>query len=227
MLELKCYSSLDGVVAKAHFVESNLIKIAKIGVCKLALQKVAEKWVYLHKYKFPRKFGLIMKKSHLSLFSLVAVAFLAACSSTPKQADVSDNSGVSNKGAASVAPVVVPDHLDPNSSLSKNHSIYFDFDSFVVKSEYKSVIQQHGAYLVAHPALSIKVEGNADERGSREYNLALGQKRAEAAAKALKVVGVKESQVEAVSWGKEKPVATGHDEASWAKNRRDDITYNK
>jgi peptidoglycan-associated lipoprotein len=169
-----------------------------------------------------------MKKMHLSLLSLTAVVFLAACSSTPKLAETADaNSSVSSKGASSVESVVIPAHLDPNSVLSKNRSIYFDFDSFVVKSDSAAVVQQHGAYLAANPSLSIKVEGNADERGSREYNLALGQKRAEAGAKALKVYGVKESQIEAVSWGKEKPVATGHDEAAWAQNRRDDITYNK
>lgn len=165
-----------------------------------------------------------MSGSKLKVLSLAVVAFLAACSSTPKSSDATD---ASPKPASAVAAVVVPAHLDPNSELSKNHSIYFDFDSFVVKSEFANVVKQHGTYLAAHQALSIKVEGNADERGSREYNLALGQKRAEAAVKALKVYGVKDKQIEAVSWGKEKPVATGHDESSWAKNRRDDIVYNK
>ena len=167
-----------------------------------------------------------MRGSELKVLSCVAVLALAACSSTPPAAS-SDASAKQAAPASAVAAVVVPPHLDPNSVLSKNHSVYFDFDKFTIKQEYASVIQQHGTYLASHPQLSIKVEGNADERGSREYNLALGQKRAEAAAKALKVYGVKDAQVEAVSWGKEKPVATGHDEAAWAKNRRDDIVYNK
>jgi peptidoglycan-associated lipoprotein len=165
-----------------------------------------------------------MKDSMFKLLGVSLVAFLAACSSTPK----TENADASaSKGASAVAAVVVPAHLDPNSELSKNHSIYFDFDSFVVAPKYSNVVQKHGTYLAANPAVKAKIEGNADERGGREYNLALGQKRADAAVKALKVYGVKDGQVEAVSWGKEKPVAAGHDEAAWAQNRRDDITYSK
>ena len=87
------------------------------------------------------------------------------------------------------------------------------------------MLELHGRYLSGNPTLSIRVEGNADERGSTEYNLALGQKRAEAVVRALKVYGVKDSQVEAISWGKEKPKAMGHDEAAWAQNRRVDLAY--
>ena len=105
--------------------------------------------------------------------------------------------------------------------------LFRSFDDFTVKKDYAALIERQGNYLSANPKLAIKVEGNADERGSSEYNLALGQKRAQAVATALKVYGVKDGQMEVVSWGKERPVATGHDEDSWAKNRRADVVYPK
>lgn len=152
------------------------------------------------------------------LISIIASAF-AGCSST-KVADTQTSGAKS-----AVAQVVVPAHLDANSQLSKNKSVYFDFDQFNVKQQYLSVAEQHGKYLNVNKPLSVRVEGNADERGGREYNLALGQKRAEAVAKALKVYGARDLQVEPVSWGKEKPKAQGHDEAAWAENRRVDVNY--
>lgn len=169
------------------------------------------------------------------------IGILAGCSSTP----------VSNPGTAtSVVPVatraaelpaskttpapaamvptkVLPPYLDPASALYSKRSIYFDYDVFSVKKDFESMLELHGKYLASNPSVSIKVEGNADERGGTEYNLALGQKRAEAVALVMKVFGVKPSQVEAVSWGKEKPKATGHDEAAWAENRRVDLVYPK
>jgi peptidoglycan-associated lipoprotein len=119
----------------------------------------------------------------------------------------------------------LPGHLDPASAISTQRSVFFDYDVFSVKPEFNDLIALHGKYLADNAGLSIKVEGHADERGSKSYNLALGQKRAEAVAKALKVFGVKDSQVEATSWGEEKPKAEGHDEAAWAQNRRADIAY--
>ena len=119
----------------------------------------------------------------------------------------------------------MPAHLDPKSAVSTRRSIYFDLDEYVVKQEYAPVIELHGKYLAANPSLVSKIEGNGDERGSSEYNLALGQKRAETVRQALKAYGARDSQMEAVSFGKEKPVATGHGEASWAQNRRADIRY--
>ncbi|HSD59596.1 MAG TPA: peptidoglycan-associated lipoprotein Pal, partial [Burkholderiales bacterium] len=104
-------------------------------------------------------------------------------------------------------------------------SVYFEFDSFVIKDEYKPLIQAHAQYLKQNPKAKTILQGNADERGSREYNLALGQKRADSVKKALEVLGVKDAQVESVSFGEEKPRGTGHDEASWAENRRTDIVY--
>jgi peptidoglycan-associated lipoprotein len=127
--------------------------------------------------------------------------------------------------ASIVAKVVVPDHLNPNSSLSKNRSVFFDYDDFSVKKEFSSLIENHAKYVSANSKLAVKVEGNTDERGGREYNLALGQKRAEAVVRAMKIYGAKDAQMEAVSYGSEKPAALGHDESSWAQNRRADISY--
>ncbi|MNX83448.1 Outer membrane protein P6 precursor [compost metagenome] len=94
-----------------------------------------------------------------------------------------------------------------------------------MKSDYQSMLQAHSQYLGANKGRKILIQGNTDERGTSEYNLALGQKRAEAVRRSLSSLGVPESQMEAVSLGKEKPKATGHDEASWAENRRADIAY--
>jgi len=113
---------------------------------------------------------------------------------------------------------------DPQGVLAKR-SVYFDFDSYVVKDDYKSVVENHSKYLTTNKQRKILIQGNTDERGGSEYNLALGQKRAEAVRKSMSLLGVPESQMEAVSLGKEKPKATGHDEASWAENRRADVVY--
>jgi peptidoglycan-associated lipoprotein len=168
-----------------------------------------------------------MSKRHIALLSLISVAFLSACSSTK----LADTKEVAPK-AVEVAPQaeskvasVVADHLNPNSLISTQRSVYFDFDQYVVKSNDAALVERHGKYLAGKPALAIRVEGNTDERGGREYNLALGQKRAEAVVRALKVYGVTDKQVEPVSFGKEKPKAEGHDEAAWAQNRRVDLVY--
>ncbi|NDY91632.1 peptidoglycan-associated lipoprotein Pal [Ideonella sp. TBM-1] len=116
-------------------------------------------------------------------------------------------------------------HLDPASRISVERSVYFDFDKFDIKPEFNGLVELHGRYLASNPSLAIKVEGNADERGSKEYNLALGQKRAESVVRALKSFGAGDKQMEAISWGEEKPVATGGNEAAWGKNRRADVVY--
>jgi peptidoglycan-associated lipoprotein len=113
---------------------------------------------------------------------------------------------------------------DANSPLAKR-SIYFDYDSYVVRDEYRSTIDAHARYLTGERSRRVIVQGNTDERGSREYNLALGQKRAEAVRRSLTALGVPDAQVEAVSLGEEKPRATGQDEASFAENRRADLVY--
>lgn len=124
-----------------------------------------------------------------------------------------------------VATVTLPAHLDPKSQVSRERSVYFDFDEYALDSGDNALIETHGKYLAAHPALAIRVEGNTDERGSAEYNLALGQRRAQAVVSALKIYGVKETQLEAVSWGKERPRTGGGDEGAWAQNRRADLQY--
>lgn len=113
---------------------------------------------------------------------------------------------------------------NPASPLSKR-SVFFDFDSFVVKDEYRPMLEAHAGYLMSKADAHVILQGNADERGSREYNLALGQKRAEAVRKSLAVLGVKDSQMEAISFGEEKPRNEGHDEAAYAENRRTDVVY--
>jgi peptidoglycan-associated lipoprotein len=113
---------------------------------------------------------------------------------------------------------------DPNNPLSKR-SIFFDYDSFEIRSEFSAIVDAHAKYLNANKAKKVTIQGNTDERGSREYNLALGQKRAEAVRKALAALGVSESQMEAISFGEEKPRGTSNDEAAWAENRRADFAY--
>lgn len=101
--------------------------------------------------------------------------------------------------------------------------VYFDFDSFVLKDEFKPLVDAHAKALVANGARRIVIEGHTDERGGREYNLALGQKRAEAVARALKLLGGKDGQIETTSFGEERAAATGSDEIAWAKNRRAEL----
>jgi peptidoglycan-associated lipoprotein len=113
---------------------------------------------------------------------------------------------------------------DSSGALAKR-SVYFPFDVDAIQDADKPTIQAHGEYLGNHPEVKARVEGNADERGSSDYNLALGQRRANNTRKALVLSGAKASQIEAISYGEEKPVATGHDEDSWAQNRRSDIKY--
>jgi len=173
-------------------------------------------------------------RTSLTSALLVSSAFLiAACSSAVKLDDnvkVEDRTGTT-PGATSDTRAVNPvntgstDPLnDPKGILAKR-SIYFDYDSYSVKDEFKPVVEAHARYLSANKGRRIVIQGNTDERGGGEYNLALGQKRAEAVRKALSLLGVSDAQMEAVSFGKEKPKATGSDEAAWAENRRSDIVY--
>ena len=168
-----------------------------------------------------------MSKRTFAFISVAGLAFLSACSSTKLSENTPPASDATPQAVAAVSAVapVVADHLNPNSLISTQRSIYFDFDKFDIKSEYSALIERQGKYLVSKPTLAIRVEGNADERGGREYNLALGQKRAEAVVRALKVYGVTDKKVEPVSFGSEKPKAAGHTEEAWAQNRRVDLAY--
>jgi len=113
---------------------------------------------------------------------------------------------------------------DPSNILSKR-SVFFDFDSNLVKDEFRPLVTAHARYLQQNPGTKMRIEGHADERGSREYNIALGQRRSEAVKQMMQLLGARPDQIESVSFGEEKPRATGHDEASWAENRRGDIVY--
>jgi peptidoglycan-associated lipoprotein len=171
-----------------------------------------------------------MRNTATTLISLAATGLLlAACSSTPlkepepvaaKPAPAQpDSRTVQTVDTKSVDPLD-----DPKGELAKR-SVYFDYDKYDLRDDGKPVVTAHSKYLVSHSDRKIIVQGNTDERGGSEYNLALGQKRAEAVRKSLTVLGVPEARMEAVSFGKEKPKAAGHDEASWAENRRADIVY--
>ena len=113
---------------------------------------------------------------------------------------------------------------DPNNILSKR-SVYFDFDKFDVKDEFKPLVEAHAKFLRDNATAKMLVQGNGDERGSREYNVGLGQRRSDAVKKMLMLLGARENQIESVSLGEEKPTCTEHTEACWAKNRRDDMLY--
>jgi len=176
-----------------------------------------------------------MRSPKILALMLTSAMLVAACSSPVKlddKAAVEDRTGsTTGQGAdpRSVGTVNATrsgmDPLnDPQGVLAKR-SIYFDLDSYSVKDEFKPVLDAHARYLNANKSRQIVIQGNTDERGGREYNLALGQKRAEAVRRALALLGVQESQMEAVSFGKEKPKALGSDEAAWAENRRADIAY--
>jgi peptidoglycan-associated lipoprotein len=108
--------------------------------------------------------------------------------------------------------------------LSKRR-ILFDYDSSAVRDEYRSLLESHAQYLRKEKSAKVILQGHADERGSREYNLALGQRRAESIYKVLNLLGVPDAQLEAVSFGEEKPIAEGHDEEAWKQNRRTEIVY--
>jgi peptidoglycan-associated lipoprotein len=113
---------------------------------------------------------------------------------------------------------------DPASILSKR-SIFFDYDKYDVKDEYRSLIEAHAKYLRENPNARMLIQGNADERGSREYNVALGQKRSDNVRKMLILLGARDAQLESVSLGEEKPACAEHSEDCWSKNRRGDMLY--
>ena len=134
-------------------------------------------------------------------------------------------SGMSGmSGSGDYASTLGPEFNDPNNPLSKR-TIYFMLDSSEVMPDFVPVIAAHAQYLIANPAQRITLEGNADERGSREYNIALGEQRAKSVASMMKVQGVSENQLEIVSYGEEKPAAFGSDEEAWERNRRVELVY--
>ena len=182
-----------------------------------------------------------MKRHFYSMLSAVALtAVLAACGSnvkldevpvesrtaTPVTAQPSTSAAPSASASTGVAPVeIMATNTGVAGPAGVEKIIYFDYDSFTLKPEFQGAVEAHAKYMAANKVRKMAIEGHTDERGGREYNLALGQKRAEAVRRALGLLGVTDAQVEAVSFGKEKPAAAGTDEASLAKNRRAELTY--
>jgi peptidoglycan-associated lipoprotein len=169
----------------------------------------------------------------MRIIPLAAVALIAAACASHETTTANNTGNEANRGtqSASTAGTATPSNSSAVSGATTadasppSGSVYFDFDSNEVKGEYQSLIQSEARFMSAHPNAKLRIEGNCDERGSREYNLALGQRRAEAVKKVMTVLGAGDSRIETVSYGEEKPVAQGHDEDAWAKNRRDDFRY--
>ena len=153
--------------------------------------------------------------------SAAVAALLSGCSSVSLDEGAKSGTlaGSQVEGQEAVNPFT-----DPNNPLSQR-SVYFAFDSYEVAPEYMRNVEAHARWLVANPGVNIVIQGNTDERGVREYNLALGQKRSEAVKQRLQLLGVPADRIEAVSFGREKPLAFGHSEEAWAQNRRADIVY--
>jgi peptidoglycan-associated lipoprotein len=179
-----------------------------------------------------------MKKRVFLAVALAAA--LAGCASGVKLDDVpvEDKQGTAVAPGAGATTPATPDAgsrvaqvdaskgaLDAVGPTNVGRIVYFDYDSNVIKPEFQRLIEQHAQFLKAHGSSHVVIEGHTDERGGREYNLALGQRRSEAVRRALELLGVKDSQVEAVSFGKEKPAVPGNDETAWAQNRRAEIAY--
>ncbi len=189
-----------------------------------------------------------IKRIALGLIATCAISFLGACSSGTKLNEVSveDKKGTSvgavkpmtsassaSSGAAGnqvgeravQAGTVDGSQAGAAGPVNATKIIYFDYDSYTIKAEFQSALDAHARFLNTHKTRKLAIEGHTDERGGREYNLALGQKRSEAVRRALALLGVTDGQVEAVSFGKEKPANAGSDESSWALNRRAEINY--
>jgi len=178
-------------------------------------------------------------RSRVAVLSLgLGVAVLAGCASSPRVEPLApvenrgtgtisgsgtggQGAGASGVGSSAVTPVDTGRSADAGAGAGR--IVYFDFDSFVVKDEYRSVVEGNARRLSADRKRRMIVEGHTDERGGREYNLALGQKRADAVVRSLVLLGAQDGQLEAVSFGKERPAESGNDEAAWAKNRRAEL----
>ncbi len=172
------------------------------------------------------------------MLAVVVTAFLGACGSSVKLDDkvpVDDKSGTpvypggadgrNAGGQSSVAAVDIGKSTSSSVAQSANRIVYFDFDSAAIRPEFQPLIESHARGIKADKNKRVAIEGHTDERGGREYNLALGQRRAESVRRAMALQGVPESQMEAISFGKEKPAELGSSEAAMEKNRRAEITY--
>jgi len=166
-------------------------------------------------------------------FAIVGLsAALAACGSSVELDENAAGTGNGMAGGGTTTGVGTGgagqyDPFNPQSPLAQQRSVYFDFDSYTVSEQYRPVVEMHASYLSSNPQQQVIIEGNTDERGSSEYNLALGQRRSEAVRRVLMLLGVRDDQVEAISLGKERPVATGGTEDAHAQNRRADFAYRR
>jgi peptidoglycan-associated lipoprotein len=178
-----------------------------------------------------------MHKSVFIWTAVIGAVLLGGCAHKPKPmttptgstvpTDQSQASGVDTSGAvgAAVANGSGEGVSGPTGAQLKNRTIYFDFDSSEIRSDYSALITAHAHYLASNASIRVRVEGNTDERGSREYNIGLGERRAQAVRRALMLQGVAESQITTVSYGEERPAVTGHSEDAWSKNRRAEVVY--
>jgi peptidoglycan-associated lipoprotein len=176
----------------------------------------------------------IINMFYLVLFAAVLTACGTAGPTRESDADVSSStgtdagmdSGVSTSGLAGQTGFSRETLDDPASPLA-NRIIYFDYDKSDIRADSMEMLEAHGVFLSLFSDVKVKLEGHADERGSREYNIALGERRAQAVRRILLLQGASDSQIETVSYGEERPVALGHDESSWERNRRVEIVYQR
>jgi peptidoglycan-associated lipoprotein len=178
----------------------------------------------------------MMNAVRTTLWTCAAVALISGCASKVPLDDkppIESRSGTSvGPGAGGASPGGTGSSSVASVDLSKSGAasgaprvIYFDFDSYLVKDEFRPIVDQHAKTLASDRKRKLMIEGHTDERGGREYNLALGQKRSEAVLKSLVLLGAADAQLEAVSYGKERPAVQGSDESAWAKNRRAELNY--
>jgi peptidoglycan-associated lipoprotein len=162
---------------------------------------------------------------------VAASVALGACAAKRPKAEApaapSTNEGVQGSGASSANAAAAADEeaAGPQAGLLATKVVYFDFDSSEIKGTGTDVVAAHAKYLAGHPNMRVRLEGHTDERGSREYNIGLGERRAQSVRRALLLQGAADAQISTVSYGEERPAAPGHDEAAWAKNRRVEIVY--
>jgi peptidoglycan-associated lipoprotein len=168
----------------------------------------------------------------MSVMLLAAALSVAACSSKPPvqpdaNAQAGNNAGAAGAGAsgAGASTSGEEDAAGPQAGLLATRVVYFDFDSAEIKGPGVDVVAAHAKYLAANPATHVRLEGHTDERGSREYNIGLGERRAQSVRRAMMLQGATDGQISTVSYGEERPAVPGHDEAAWAKNRRVEIVY--
>ena len=164
-----------------------------------------------------------MKKA---LFSALTLALLYGCASTPVEPETPAASGAQPAQGLPVSPPVAARPVQPAAPIDiSKRSVFYEYDKYDIRDEYRPVLQAHGKYLAENRGKKMLIQGNCDERGSREYNIALGQRRAEGVKRMLVLMGATEAQVEPVSLGEEKPRCADHNEGCWSQNRRSDMLY--